>query len=176
MRTLAGKSLAILLLAAAAPLAQAYTPNQAALVDSWYVRYLGRNGEPTGIADHAERLNQGMAPVAVEAGILASPEYFQRNGSSDPAVIQAIYREALGVNASPNQINQGAQGLAYAQDRQAYIAELLRVNRGGGAIAVPVQTYRPSYIVNPGPVYRPGYTSSFYRYGYRRPLFGGFYR
>ena len=175
MRTLLSKSVAILLVAAAAPLAQAYTPNQAALVDSWYVRYLGRNGEPTGIAGHAERLNQGLASVDVEAGILGSPEYYGRNGSNDAALIQAIYRDALGINASPYQVNQGAQGLAYAQDRQAYIADLLRANRGG-PVAIPVQTYRPSYIVNPGSVYRPGYSSSFYRYGYRRPLLGCSFR
>lgn len=180
MRTTLFAMLSGLLMLAVAPQAHAYDPNQAALVDSWYVRYLGRHADPGGLAVHAEGLNQGADAALIEAAILVSPEYYNRNGGTEAGFITGLYRDAFGVNATPQQVNQTAQALAFGGDRQQYIAEFLRSNRGVSQVAVPVQTYQPTYVV-PAPVYRSGYAGygntyrynngygNFYGYGNRRP-------
>ncbi|MBI2807291.1 MAG: hypothetical protein HYX68_20095 [Planctomycetes bacterium] len=54
--------------------AQAPAGSAADLIDSWYVRYLGRHVDPTGLQDHMAAIQQGAAIQVVEAAILASPE------------------------------------------------------------------------------------------------------
>jgi len=81
---------------AAPAFAQFYQADpQVALVDSWYQRYLGRNAEPAGIANHVWALRQNSVDV-VEAGILASDEYYHRNGCNEAAFVTAVYRDVFG--------------------------------------------------------------------------------
>jgi len=175
------KLMSVVLIAAVAPMAQAYDQNQASLVDSWYVRYLGRHGEPAGIADHSEKLCVGVPADVVEAGILVSDEYYHRNGCNDALFIAAMYRDVAGINASPHQVNRGVHILRQFGDRQMFVVEFLRTVRGSNVAPAAVQSYRPSFQayspnVVPAPVYRqgfPGYAShGGYSAGYRQPPTG----
>jgi len=157
MRTTLLKVLTVALIAAVAPFAQAYDQNQANLVDSWYVRYLGRHGDANGVAGHAERLSIGTPSDVVEAGILVSPEYYLRIGGNDASLVAALYRDALGINATQQQVQNGLHALNNSGDRERFIIEFLGINRAGAQNVAPiaVQSYRQTYT--PLPRYNQGY-------------------
>src|SRR5262249_19785170 len=58
-----------------APPAVAAPVEPAELVRAWYRRYLGREGDPGGVATWVDSLRQGNPPDVVLATILASEEY-----------------------------------------------------------------------------------------------------
>lgn len=174
MRATLIKLMTVVLIAAAAPMAKAQDSLEARQVESWYERYLGRVAEPYGLSTHVALLCQGNAPVAVEASILSSQEYFDRNGCNDVGFVAALYRDVLGVAAAPQQIGQSVHRLQRIGNRAAFTLEFLQCNRGVAPVPVApvaVQTYRPYYIA-PAPVYRPTVVPApIYRpaYGYGRP-------
>jgi hypothetical protein len=55
--------------------------NHANLVGGWYQRYLGRAGEPGGIAYWAAYLDRGGRDETIEAGLIGAPEYLARAAS-----------------------------------------------------------------------------------------------
>ena len=170
----------VVLIAAAAPMAQAQDQFHARQVDAWYARYLGRVAEPFGMQGHVTALCQGTPALVVEATILASPEYFDRNGCNDIGFVAALYRDVLGVAASPQQIQQTVRHMERMGNREAFTIEFLQTHRGSGPIPVApvaVQSYRQVYVAPapvyrpiavPAPVYRPAYGPG-YGYGYNRP-------
>src|SRR5262249_34330029 len=89
-----------------------------AMVDSWYRAFLGR----TALRDPASAgwvnfLRQGGSPTSVLAGILASPEYFNRVGGTMPAFIQAVYTQVVGRPATPGELRFWMRR-AFTQDRR----------------------------------------------------------
>jgi hypothetical protein len=162
------KVMTVVLIASAAPLAHAHDPIHAQQVETWYQRYLGRAAEPFGLYGHTEAMCQGTPAIVVEATILASPEYFDRNGCNDPAFVAALYRDVLGAQAAPQQLHQDVHHLQRMGNREAFTLEFLQTRRAlyQAPVAPVVQTYRPVYVapapvvrpvVVPAPVYRPAY-------------------
>jgi hypothetical protein len=74
-------------------------PN-ADMIDAWFQRYLGRSVDPGGLASRLTLLRQGADPQSIEADILGSGEYWQRNGSHVAGFIRGLYRDVL--NRVPN--------------------------------------------------------------------------
>jgi hypothetical protein len=111
-------ALGLLSLAPAAD-AQYYQPpsnDPAALVDQWYMRFLGR----TATTDRASlawtnQLRQGASPESVLAGILSSDEYYNRAQSRPEAFIDNLYRDLVSRPATQNEIRFWVQRM-YAQN------------------------------------------------------------
>jgi hypothetical protein len=168
MRATVVKVMTVVLIAAAAPMAQAQDFAHVRLVESWYERYLGRGADAGGLNNFVQSLCQGNSIPAVEANVLASTEYYDRNGCNDPAFIAALYRDVLGVAPTPQQIHNDVHQLQRMGNRTAFTYEFLVTRR---PVATPpaapvVQAYRPAYVavapvvrpvVVPAPVYRPAY-------------------
>src|SRR4051794_16208400 len=129
MRATMIKLMTVVLIAAAAPLAQAQDPIHAQQVEVWYERYLGRVAEPAGLSFHVQALCQGTPAINVEANILASTEYFDRNGCNDQSFVAALYRDVLGVVATPLQIQQDVHHLQRIGNRDAFTIEFLQTRR-----------------------------------------------
>src|SRR5437764_1277321 len=70
--------------------ASAQTIDAAKLVDTWYVRYLGHCADPVGLSDHLRAIGHGTPLEVVEASILASPEYYARNGNTPEGYVAAL--------------------------------------------------------------------------------------
>lgn len=68
----------------------------AAVVDGWYHQYLGRCADSCGLRTWAGQLRCGKSPDCVLASILASDEYYQRNGCCDAGFVKGLYKDHLG--------------------------------------------------------------------------------
>jgi hypothetical protein len=87
---------------------QASFEYRAKLIDSWYVKYLGRHADPAG-------LNGALQVLSVTTGIggdnpenfiqlqlISSPEYFvARGGNTNQGFLQALYQDVLGRAIDP---------------------------------------------------------------------------
>jgi hypothetical protein len=163
-----------ILIASAAPLAQAHEPAVVRQVEVWYAQYLGRTPDPAGLAFHVQSLCDGTPALTVEASILSSTEYFDRNGGNDLSFVAALYRDVLRVAPTGLQLQTDVYQLQRIGNRAAFTTEFLQTRRVVTPVPTPavVQTYRPAYVapaavvrpvVVPAPVYRPAY-------GYPRPV------
>ena len=74
-------------------------PN-ADMIDAWFQRYLGRSVDRGGLASRLMLLRQGADPQSIEADIIGSGEYWERNGSNVAGFIRGLYRDVL--NRAPD--------------------------------------------------------------------------
>ncbi|HEV3339503.1 MAG TPA: DUF4214 domain-containing protein, partial [Pirellulales bacterium] len=87
----------------------------AAVINQLYQQYLGRTADPGGTQYWSAIWRQNGGPELVQAGIIASPEYFKTaqtlypNLSPDQAWVTALYHNILGRDVDP-------QGLTYWTD------------------------------------------------------------
>ncbi len=99
--------------------------------------YLGRHIDPVGIAAWVGQLLAGGSIDAVNDGILASDEFFNRSGASDEAYVSSLYQTILGRDAETSGLEYwsgqlgalGRQGVAHgigtsAEGRAATIISL----------------------------------------------------
>ena len=84
--------------------AQAGPGRAEATVEGWYRQYLGRCADESGVRTWGGQLRCGKSPDCVLAGILASDEYFDRNGGCDAGFVKGLYRDRLGRCASPAEV------------------------------------------------------------------------
>jgi len=161
----AAAALSLTTLATPSPAAP-YNPalgDPVALVDSWYRAYLGRSGvEDGGSGFWVDRLQRGDTPEAVQAGLLASGEYYGRAGNNVENWVRSVFRDAVGREASPRDVNFWGRR-AYTQGLEAIAAEILVNRPGGGFNNVPQQ---PQYQPGPG-----GFGQNPQNYDYRRPYY-----
>jgi hypothetical protein len=75
-----------------------------ALVQSWYQRYLHGPADPDGLQAWVGLLRNGQPPEEVQAGILASEEYYRNHGSDPRAYIEGLYSDVLGRNANRQEV------------------------------------------------------------------------
>src|SRR5262245_23138413 len=80
----------------AAATAQAGHDRAEATVEGWYRQYLGRCADESGLRSWGGQLRCGKPPDCVLAGILASCEYYDRNGGCDAGFVKGLYRDRLG--------------------------------------------------------------------------------
>jgi hypothetical protein len=66
------------------------------LVQSYYQRFLQRPADPAGLQMWATQMANGLPVEAVQAGILASDEYYQLQGSNPTGFIVGLYQDVLG--------------------------------------------------------------------------------
>ncbi len=72
------------------------------LIQSYYVRYLGRFAEQAGEDFWLGQLNAGMTVEEFQAQILSSAEFYNRNGANLGQFVNALYAYQLGRPAEPS--------------------------------------------------------------------------
>jgi hypothetical protein len=81
------------------------------LIQSWYLKYLGRGADPTGLQDDLTLLQKGLTQEQVQVvGILTSTEYQARantrfNLPADISFIQGLYADLLSRAASQGEVS-----------------------------------------------------------------------
>src|SRR5262249_38759303 len=83
------------------------------VVEGLYQRFLGRQADPTGLAGWVGVLGSGGTSVQVEAGILSSPEFFFRSGSTNTGFLNALYQDLF--NRTPDASGAATFGPFLAQ-------------------------------------------------------------
>ncbi len=145
----------------AAP-ARAQTVDAADLVDSWYIRYLGRHVDPAGLSDQLRAIRHGTPLDVIEACILASPEYYIRNGNTPEGFVAALYRDVLGRRAGAHEFSRQVNHVL-SEGRNAAALRVLAERNPTVVVAsapvyvtpAPVIVARPAPVVIVGPTYRP---------------------
>ncbi len=74
------------------------------LIRDAYQRYLGRDAEPAGLGYWLVEMTKGRTITDMEAGFLASDEYYLRSGSVESAWVGNLYQAVLGRAASSDEI------------------------------------------------------------------------
>jgi hypothetical protein len=70
-------------------------PGQIIQVKKWYLEYLGREATPQEVGGWEAKLRQGFAMDAIKNDLLASPEYYRRNGNDEAKFIGALFRDLV---------------------------------------------------------------------------------
>lgn len=109
--------------------AQAGHDRAAAAVDGWYRHYLGRCADPSGLRSWGGMLRCGKEPECVLAGILASDEYYHRNGCCPAGFVRGLYNDHLGRCASPAEVRQWVCELERCGCRDALARRFLAASR-----------------------------------------------
>jgi hypothetical protein len=98
-----------------------------AQVQTWYERYLHRSVDPTGAKAWGDKLRSGASPLAVEAGILGSEEYYQNHASNSVGFVRGLYSDVLGERPTVRQIDIWLDRLdRCAGDRERLARRFLR--------------------------------------------------
>jgi len=147
--------------------ASAQTVDAADLIDSFYVRYLGRHVDSVGLSDHLRAIRAGVPIHAVEAAVLSSAEYYARNGNTPEGYVAALYRDVLGRRAGAHEFARHVDQVLF--DGRNAVARRLLAERDRPvvvAFAPPVVlTPAPAVIVRPAPtVVVPSVVVPSYRY------------
>jgi hypothetical protein len=82
----------------------AQTRDQAALVESYYERYLHRPADPAGMNAWLDHFAWGESGESIQAQLVSSDEYYQIHGSSPQGFIAGLYQDVLGRNPNSNEV------------------------------------------------------------------------
>src|SRR5208337_4266759 len=91
---------------------------------SYYQTYLGRAGDPAGVASWVAKLQAGASEEEVAAAFLSSPEYSAKH-VTDGAFVQSLYENILGRDGDPAGINNWTQLLGAGTSRGAVAASFI---------------------------------------------------
>jgi len=81
------------------------------LIADSYRTYLNRSPDSGGLAHWLQMMDQGMTIQQMEAGFLASAEYYLRAGSTSSGWVQRLYLHVLGRSAGASEVNYWVQKL-----------------------------------------------------------------
>jgi hypothetical protein len=84
-------------------------------VEGWYQRFLGRKPDRSGVATWASMLARGASPENVQAGILASDEFWELHGRRPAGFIRGLYEGVL--SRAPRKAEMDSWGRRYNQLR-----------------------------------------------------------
>jgi hypothetical protein len=96
-------------------------PN-ADMIDSWFRRYLGRSVDSGGLSARLALLRRGGDPLDIEADIIGSGEYWERNGSNVAGFVRGLYRDILQRDARPYEIAIWARRYVANQANRSAVA------------------------------------------------------
>lgn len=74
------------------------------LIAASYRTYLGRSPDPAGAEHWLRQMRQGMTIQAMEAGFVASPEYYQQSGSTSAGWVTRLYQQVLGRDPAASEV------------------------------------------------------------------------
>lgn len=75
-----------------------------ALITNAYETFLGREPDAAGLAHWLQRMREGLTIQQMEAGFLASPEYWAAHGNREYSFVEGLYRDVLGRLGTPAEI------------------------------------------------------------------------
>ena len=92
-----------------------------------YLKYLGREPEPTGYAAWVNTIYQGTTLSEAEVGIMASPETFLRSQNNPELYVQFLFRQASGREPTGQEIEYwvGLLFHRYHGERTGFCRDLL---------------------------------------------------
>ena len=121
---------ALLALSAGAGPAHAhfYLPEHVALVDGWYVRFLGRHVDKAGINQWCCKLAWHHPHGAVMTGILATDEYYQRKGGNPAGFVSGLFEDFYQRSPSSYEVDYWTHRLQVRhKNRQRFVQEFLQI-------------------------------------------------
>jgi hypothetical protein len=127
----------------------------AATVQGWYLRYLHRDVDPSGIQTWTDALASGNSPTMVLSTILGSDEYVQYNGDTPEGFVRGLYLDIVGREPSSREYRYWLRKLQYEQYRD---------------VAYEMLTRYPQGVDSSPPPRRSRYADD-YDYGYERPYY-----
>jgi uncharacterized lipoprotein YbaY len=114
--------------AAAPPTAVSVVPS--AQIQQWIQTYLGRPPRPYETEVWLADLQQGKSLSDVQAGILSSSEYFERQRSSRDAYVAEVFRQLYGMPPTPEQLADMQRRYDSVQGvRLQFVQQLLQQSR-----------------------------------------------
>lgn len=89
------------------------TEYRSRLIQESYAHYLSRTAEPAGLTYWLAQMQVGRTISQMEAGFLASDEYFQRSGGSVAGWVSELYGHVLGRTPSASEVSYWVQQERY---------------------------------------------------------------
>lgn len=77
---------------------------RARLITASYHRYLNRAPDSGGMETWLGAMGRGMTIQEMEAGFLASPEYYEKAGNTDAGWVRTLYQHVLGRSAGASEV------------------------------------------------------------------------
>jgi hypothetical protein len=123
----------------------------AAVVQSWYDRYLGRLPDRSGLETYVGQLQAGVHPSELQARILGSEEFYRRWGSNPNGFINGVYRTALGRVPSRQEVWYWKRQLWRNPDREQVALAILDASEvpGTGQEPDPYGSFGRGYPFDP---------------------------
>ncbi len=87
------------------------TEYRSRLITASYNHYLDRAPDAAGLQNWLTMMAAGGTIQQMEAGFLASPEYYLRAGSTDAGWVRRLYQHVLGRSAATSEVNHWVQAL-----------------------------------------------------------------
>lgn len=87
------------------------------LITGSYRTYLGRGPDPTGLENWLRAMDRGLTIQDMEAGFLASQEYYGKAGGTDAGWVRKLYQHVLGRNAASSEVAHWVNRLAAGATR-----------------------------------------------------------
>ncbi len=88
------------------------------LIAGSYSTYLGRGPDPSGAAGWLAAMRAGSTIQQMEAGFIASNEYYAKAGGTDAGWVRRLYQHVLGRGAAPSEVQAWTSALAQGGTRQ----------------------------------------------------------
>ncbi|MCL3859658.1 DUF4214 domain-containing protein [Actinotalea sp. K2] len=95
----------------------ASTEYRSGLIRGAYRDFLGRTPDPKGMTDWLSAMAGGLTIQRMEAGFLASPEYFAQAGNDDARWVSRLYNHVLNRQPGPAEVDHWVAALAQGQTR-----------------------------------------------------------
>lgn len=92
---------------------------RARLITEAYRTYLGRTPDPVGLHGWLLEMGGGLQIEAMQAGFVASPEYYALAGGTDAGWIGRLYQHVLGRDPGPSEVSFWQAQLAHGAARYA---------------------------------------------------------
>jgi hypothetical protein len=130
------------------------TGSPGTLVRTGYERYLRREPGPSG-ATWVQSLRNGQTREDFLASIMSSDEYLAEAGGTRPAYVRKLYRDVIGRDPLPAEINYWVGRLRYESPKDIAYVMLRRHPQAESSLQAPPPAYDPGYFPDPAdPTFR----------------------
>ncbi|MCC6416680.1 MAG: hypothetical protein IT429_00355 [Gemmataceae bacterium] len=131
--------------------------NGRAIVDGWYHRFLGRCVDEAGACYWVPQLNRKPVEVVLTQ-LVASQEYYHRNGCSPEGFVRGLFRDVLGrIDVCERDVHYWTCKLQRCGCRETLVREFLCAVRVD-VLALGAPPPPPAYAPAPPPGYAPAPT------------------
>ncbi|MBY0588619.1 DUF4214 domain-containing protein [bacterium] len=108
------------------------------VIRSWYLRYFGREAEPAGIQGWVNAINRGRSLRDVQVDLLASDEFYQRQGQRPDLFVRGLYKAELGRIPTQEEMSTWIRRLRRDGDRRSkMVRDFLQWAEGQAKVAPP---------------------------------------